>query len=513
MVVSATMQKLTRTLKLQPILFIVLVGVFGLFACTVRDPIEVIITPTPQPITPTVIPTLEAEAVEEATSTSTETQPTTTPVPTETVPETPTLSPEPVEPDEIQPTREFGPILPPDYRLQTQPPPTAEPVIPTVTPLPEIETATPTITVTPGPSPTPVPRLNPDLMGLQIYSNMAFEQFGEAISLAEVTNVGWLKIQVNWAFIQSEGPNTFGEQFQLFERQVEAAARPGFRVLLSIAKAPDWARSDRQESGPPDNPQDLANFISFMLNDTKIGGVIDAIEIWNEPNLIREWRGTLPFNGAGYMQLFGPAYDAIRAYSPTMTIVTAGLAPTSHPTAAVDDRLYLQQMYDAGLANYDDVIIGVHPYGWANPPDARCCPNPGQGWDDNPRFFFLDTLEDTYAIMQRNNHNTTMWATEFGWATWDGVGSEPPEPWVGWNSAQDQANYAMRAFEMAQRELPYLDVMFLWNLNFANLITVEQRQEITGYSIINPAVFPRERPLYWMLAQATRDENNNNNGS
>jgi hypothetical protein len=292
---------------------------------------------------------------------------------------------------------------------------------------------------------------------------------------------------------------------QLFERQIEALNRANFNIMLSIVKAPDWARSTLEESGPPDDPQALADFIDFLLNDTKIGPVTDAIEVWNEPNLIREWRGTLPFDGGGYMQVFAPSYDVIRSYSPEITIITAGLAPTANlGSDAVDDRLFLEQMYDAGLASYDDVVIGAHPYGWGNPPDARCCDAiAGRAWDDNPHFFFLENLEATYAIMQDNGHSDRpIWVTEFGWATWDGLPSAPPEEWVTYNSAADQANYTMRAFEIGQ-DLPYVEVMILWNLNFANAFTVDNSNEIAGYSIINPVIFPSERPLYWALAQST----------
>jgi hypothetical protein len=341
-------------------------------------------------------------------------------------------------------------------------------------------------------------------MGIQLYSNLTYDDFLQVTRIAEPTGVGWVKIQVNWALIQPEGPGTFGERFQLFERQIEAAARPGFKVLLSIAKAPMWARSNHDESGPPDNPQDLADFLIFMLKETKIGQSIDAIEVWNEPNLVREWSGVLPFNGAGYMQLFTPAYSAIRAYSPDMIIITAGLAPVGERDGAVEDRLYLQQMYDAGLANYADIVIGAHPYGWGNPPDVRCCNfDVETGWDDSPHFFFLDNLEAVHNIMIQNGHDTQqIWATEFGWATWDGIPSESPDLWMSYNSAQDQGNYAIRAFQIAQ-ELPYIGTMFLWNLNFANIVTVEQRDETSAYSIVNPAIFPSERPLYWMLREAT----------
>lgn len=475
MVVCDPMKTNRQTLILAAVTFIVL------GACSSQEPIRIIITPTPQPSSETPTPPPVASLPATASPTSTEE------VTGQAATFTPTFS---------------GPIIGPDYVLPTLPPPTI--VIPTITPTPEPPTPVPSPTNTAGPSPTPIPRLDASRMGLQLYSQVDFDSWMRVIGLAEGTGVGWVKIQVNWAFLQPNGPNDFGPEMQLFEQQIEAVARPGFNILLSIAKAPAWARSDRTESGPPDNPQALAEFITFMLG-TKIGPVVDAIEIWNEPNLIREWRGTIPFSGAGYMRLFSPAYDAVRAYSPSIRIVTAGLAPTGTQDGAINDREYLQQMYDAGLSSYgDDIAVGVHPYGWGNPPDARCCDmSDARGWDDDPHFFFLDTLEHYREIMVANGHQALMlWPTEFGWATWEGIPSEPPDLWMAYNTAQNQADYAIRAFEIGQ-SLPYVGPMMLWNLNFANLVLIEQRREIAAYSIINPAVFPSERPLYWALARAT----------
>jgi hypothetical protein len=363
---------------------------------------------------------------------------------------------------------------------------------------------TPSVSPTGGPSPTPLPTLDASRMGLQLYSQIDFDSWMGVIGLTEGTGVGWVKIQVNWAFLQPNGPSDFGPELQLFERQIEAVARPGFNVLLSIAKAPLWARSDQREAGPPDDPQALANFITLLMQ-SKVGPVTDAIEVWNEPNLAREWRGTYEFSGSGYMQLFRPAYDAIRAYSPSITVVTAGLAPTSTQAGiSIDDREYLNQMYGAGLGNYRDIAVGIHPYGWGNSPDLRCCDTiPGRGWDENPHFFFLDNLDEMRQIMVDNGHgDLRMWVTEFGWATWEGLPGDPPDGWMSYNTAVDQANYAIRAFEIGQ-SLSYVGPMFLWNLNFANQTLVDNRSEIVGYSLIVPALPVRERPLYWALARAT----------
>jgi hypothetical protein len=105
--------------------------------------------------------------------------------------------------------------------------------------------------------------------------------------------------------------------------------------------------------------------------------------------------------------------------------------------------------------------------------------------------------------MQASGHgNAKMWITEFGWATWEGLPTQAPELWMTYNTAKDQLNYTIRAFQIGQ-SLPYVEGMILWNLNFANMFRVEQRDEVAGYSIINPALLPAERPLYWALIQAT----------
>jgi hypothetical protein len=280
------------------------------------------------------------------------------------------------------------------------------------------------------------------------------------------------------------------------------------RVLLSIAKAPRWTRSTQAEDGPPDNPQQLADFLTLILRDTKIGQSIDAVEIWNEPNLQREWQGILPLNGAGYMQLFQPSYQAVRAYSPAMTIVTAGLAPTSNLPGTVDDRDYLQQMYDSGLRNLvgdPNLVIGAHPYGWANAPETRCCGDPQSepGWDDNPHFFFLENIESTHAIMERNGHGGgKIWPTEFGWSTWTGIPSNPPEAWPTYINPVQQADYIIRAFQFGQNT-DYIGPMFLWNLNFANETTIQNGNEIAGFSLIQPTFPVQERLAFWAIAKAT----------
>jgi hypothetical protein len=96
-----------------------------------------------------------------------------------------------------------------------------------------------------------------------------------------------------------------------------------------------------------------------------------------------------------------------------------------------------------------------------------------------------------------------LWVTEFGWATWEGLPGNAPEVWMTYNDKWDQANYGLRAIEIMNSRSD-IGAMFLWNLNFAQPILIEQRNERASYSIVLPEGVPRERPLYWMLYDAVR---------
>jgi hypothetical protein len=413
--------------------------------------------------------------------------------------------------------------LPPSATPEVRVAPTetvpARPVLATAamsaTPLPSPTSTPPEPTVLPTLTPTPIPLLDRTRMGIQVASNMGRAEWDASLSRAKELGVEWIKVQLNWAFLQPNGQDPNHELLKLFEINLETAKQFGFKVMLGTAKAPAWARNGDPASGPPGNPQTFADFLTMIFTQTKIGASIDAIEIWNEPNLRAEWAtDQYGFDGASYMRLFAPAYGAVRGYRQDLTIIVAALAPTGDSEGTRNDRAYLQEMYDAGLGNYRDVVMGVHPYGWANPPDARCCdPSPERGWDDQPQFFFLDTLEDTRAIMTRNGHgDIPIWVTEFGWTVWEDLGVQIPEPvenhlWKLENSPQEQADYALRAFELGLSR-PDVGVMILWNLNFASPLPIQNRDETVGYSLLimdeAKMQFTSARPLFYLLPFATR---------
>jgi polysaccharide biosynthesis protein PslG len=481
-----------NSITLKTRIIVLVLAFFALVGCIPQTTVQIRVTPTPQDDGTAIV----------VLPTNTETLAATTDliIPTDTEePATPTETIILPSRTAIQTDGSFGPIVESNYT----PPPTTTPR-PIVTASPVPPTAIPETPITTRMS--NLPFLDRDQMGIQLYYNVDNDAWWQLLRRVDPLDVGWIKVQANWEFLQpnpNSGFDSNNTAFSIFESHVQRAHNEGWRVLVSIAKAPDWARAGvTQDDGPPANTQDLVNFVNLMLS--RMSEQIDAIEIWNEPNLSREWTGGLNWSGAGYMELFRPSYDAIRAINPNIAVVTAGLAPTN-ASGAIDDRLFLQQMYDAGLADphYQNIAIGIHPYGWGNPPDSRCCDNiAGRGWDDDSRFFFLNTIEDYRQIMVGNGHAPLqMWATEFGWASWEGIPTEAPEDWMLYNTPHQQAEYTMRAFQIGQ-SLDYIGPMFLWNLNFANDDLIEERNEMAAYSLFIPNVAPR--PLYEQLANRPR---------
>jgi hypothetical protein len=406
----------------------------------------------------------------------------------------------------------LGPVIGGDLASPT-PAATATPItLPTATAI--LEPTTPPEATMP-----PLPPLRSDLMGIQVYAAVEVDRWWGLVDRAQFMGFKWIKFQVSWKEIEPETKGQFAPKFNVLKDHLFYAGQRGFKMLLSVVNAPDWARpadARGKLDGPPANPQDYADFIAALL-DGWDRSYIHAIELWNEPNLAREWTGA-PMTPASYRQYFNVAYNTIRARSTDIVIITAGLAPTGDSAVSVDDRRWLQGLYATGLPlNDPNLVIGIHPYPWANTPDARCCPAQKQGWDDQRYFFFLDTIYDYRQIMVANNHaNGKLWATEFGWSTYDGlhVGSHidgPPampaaDPWMNRITERQQAEYTIRAFELAQTGdlAAFMGPMVLWNMNFATLADFVRPDQPSrpeaGFSVLDNDWHTRQVYLYLQAA-------------
>jgi hypothetical protein len=264
-------------------------------------------------------------------------------------------------------------------------------------------------------------------------------------------NFGWLKQQVRWSKIE---PAKGEFNWAGLDEILEASSEAGIKVLLTIVDAPAWARDGEPGVGPPRDVQDMAGFCTAMA--ARYRDKVHAYEIWHGQNMRRSWEGQT-LSAEGYVELLRAAYHAIKEVDPEIVIVSGAPTPTGVNDGewAIDDRVYLQQMYDAGLKDVCDAV-GAHPDGYANPPDVLYTGgdfDPSRGYDDHPSFFFRNTMEDYYQIMVANDDaRKRVWPTEFGWGTPDGLGMEvsPGYAFVNDLDEQQQAAYITGAYTWAE---------------------------------------------------------------
>lgn len=322
------------------------------------------------------------------------------------------------------------------------------------------------------------------------------QNMSQVVDLAYEMGTPWVKQQIEWANYETSK----GEiNWTPIDDMVDVLEESGLNVLFTVTSAPGWARDSEQERGPAVNNQDYADFIGAMA--ARYQGKVHAYEIWSEQNLRREWNTPRGISAVDYVGLLEAAFVAIKTADPAAVVVSGGLSPTGFNDGvnAIDDRVYLRQMYEAGVADWADAI-GAHPSGWGNPPDSTCCRNNRPAvaaWDDHPSFFFKETLQDYREIMVANGDSGTyIWVTEFGWATTDGLNVDPPQElaFVAYTNLDEQAQYILRAYQLG-RELGYVGPMFLWNLNLCQVVGVTGEQ--CWWGVLDPAGNPR--PAYLAL--------------
>jgi len=325
-------------------------------------------------------------------------------------------------------------------------------------------TANPTTNPTPDPPPPPPNTSSDFAYGFQIHP-WAGADLQQAINATLGAGFTWIKIQVPWEMVEANGKGQY--DWGAVDQVIDALHGSGLKVLVSVCKAPNWARSSTTNwdyDGPPANAQDLADFVGALAGRYK--GRVRAIEVWNEQNLAHEWGGE-PLDANRYVTMLRVSYQAIKAQDPSIRVIAGGLTPTgvNDGVLAIDDVVYLGQMYRAGCKSYMDGL-GVHPSGYNNPPDASYgYQNPAEpAYKNHPSFFFQETMRRYRQVMLTyGDGGKDLWPTEFGWAS-------SPDPVAGYEysanvTETEQAEYLVRALQM-MKSWGYVGPAFVWNLNF-----------------------------------------------
>ncbi len=351
----------------------------------------------------------------------------------------------------------------------------------------EVALFAPTLTPTPLPTPTPTPvptkppppvaqpvapaapsgstggAVNPGAGSISVgnfeYGGQVTDPAsGRAVSAMHQAGMTWMKIQ----FRYSPGATAGGAA-----GQIGSAKGQGFKILVSlVGSAGDLA------AGGDGYIQQFAQFAGGVAS---LGP--DAIEVWNEPNIDREWpEGQI--SGANYTKVLRAAYGAIKGANGGVMVISAAPAPTgaeaAFPGKVVNDDNFIRDMVNSGGLQYMDCLGAHYNEGIVAPTQ-----NNGDPRDAYYTRYFGATLDTYWSLI--GGQKPICW-TELGYLTPEGYGAL--DPYFGWASnttvAQQAAWLAQAAALSSQSGKVRLLIVF--NVDFTNYGS----DPMAGYAMIRP---------------------------
>ena len=342
--------------------------------------------------------------------------------------------------------------------------------------------------------------MNSPEYGMQAFLWWRAETADRDLRLIRESDFGWVKQIFGWRDIEGAGKNQF--DWERPDRIVDQVEQYGLNLIVRVDNQPGWAGGGFPGIGPPDNLQDYADFLYALASRYK--GQIRAYQIWNEPNLAREW-GERPPSPTEYTEMLKAAYGAIKRADPDAMVISAGMAPTSRwDDVAVPDVEFVKGMYDAGAAPYFDVL-GVHGAGYKVPPETDPAvvardpvlynndPSP----EERRRIYCFRRVEDLRQVMVDHGDAAKQVALlEFGWTS-----DERPDSPYHWHAVteQEKADYFVRAYQYAKKNWsPWIGVMSLIYMPYPEWTSDDEKY---WWAIIDPK-YPEQRlrPAYAQLS-------------
>ncbi len=288
----------------------------------------------------------------------------------------------------------------------------------------------PTATLEPGqPTPVPLPPLANFMLGGQaIHGGIPH---AEQMKAAGMT---WVKLQAADLAVDY-GP------------AIENAHRQGLRILISAVDKSD-------DKYKVTNPAYQQKYTDYVVKIAQQGA--DAIEVWNEMNIDREWPAG-QISGTSYAKFLLFVAPQIKAANPNTWVITGAPSPTGYfggacnPTGC-DDQPYIQQMAAAGVfkdANVD--CIGIH-YNEGIIPPTQSNGDPRGNSAHYTRYY--QKMVDTYVAA--SGGAKPLCFTELGYLTAQGyppLGEVAPGfAWAGNTTLAQQSQWLASAAQLSKQQ-------------------------------------------------------------
>ena len=335
--------------------------------------------------------------------------------------------------------------------------------------------------------------LNP--YGINTFLEQEAEEAKVRRSLQMIHDAGfrWIRQEFPWEDIEIHGKGDFEDRrtephrsaWEKYDRIVELAEEYGIEILARLDNPPAWSRAAGDATGtlaPPDDFADYGDFVHAVVS--RYRGRIKHIQIWNEPNIYPEW-GEEAVDPEAYTELLKVGYARAKEADPNIVVVSAGLAPTLEMGPRnLSDLVFLERMYQAGARSYFDVLA-VMGYGlWTGPTDRRLSP-------DRTNFSRPQLIR--HIMVEHGDEAKPVWIMEMGW---NAAPPELPAPF-GRVTEEQQARYAVLAYQRVRDEWPWVGVVFTWFFKRAD--EQERDQPMYYFRLVDPDF--TTHPVYGALRE------------
>jgi len=322
------------------------------------------------------------------------------------------------------------------------------------------DAALPVANGTPNPNlPTPVPG-SAAVGGFEAGGHvmeMSLNTFG----LMNRAGMRWAKVQIR--YMQGDDPSKAASS-------INTAKSNNFKILLGIV-------GDQAQLGAGGDGY-IAQYSQFVAAVAALGA--DAIEVWNEPNIDREWPAG-QINGGNYTKLLAAAYNAIKSRNANTLVISGAPAPTGYFGAAgctangCNDDVFMQQMAQAGAGQYLD-CVGLHYNEGIISPTASS----GDPRGSYPSYYFQSMLARGYSPFG----GKAVCFTELGYLSPQGFGTPLPGSfaWAQNTTVAQHAQWLAEAATLAAQS-GKVRLMIVWNVDFPFYTATDP---MGGYAMFRP---------------------------
>ena len=354
----------------------------------------------------------------------------------------------------------------------------------------------------------PIAHAGVNPFGINVFLEQEAEEWKREQAMQMMAHAGfhWLRQEFPWEDIEIHGKGDFEDRrwephrssWEKYDHIVDLAGQYGLKIGPRLSNPPAWTRALTDTVGtyaPPDDLADWGDYVSAVVS--RYRGRVRYYQLWNEANVYPEW-GEQPVDPESYTRLLCEGYRRAKEADPEAVIVSGALAPTVSlhpgpgPALGMSDFYFLQRMYDAGAADCFDVLAINDYMLWSGPTDRRMLPI-------NINFSRPIYIRD--IMVANGDAAKPIWISEMNS---NAVPTDAGFEIAGWGAygqvtLEQQARYAVLAYQRAMAEWPWVGVVNLWFFKRAG--DYERDQAWYYFRMVEPDFTPL--PVYEAMREYT----------